>query len=205
MAIKISEAFHMFFVKEVRSKKYNFWLAMFRIPVIPKTKKATSTVNNIVFDLSLKRFCMHHVSNLKYVSKFECLSHKPSFLVLFACDSIWFAWLFVNIYLVALCCLVSVVPNILWLITFANFPNIETFHIKWWRQKFSAAIASVIIFVVINVHFTDQKYSSLFLKSVLTRVPIVNFHQLGPAGRNQKRRSHHGYLCESLRGFFNVY
>ena len=139
---------------------------MFRIPVIPKTKKATSTVNNIIFDPSLKIFCMHDVSNLKHVRKFECLSHKPSFLVLFACYSIWFAWCFLNIYLVALCCLVSVVPNILWLITFANFPNIETFHIKrqWWRQKFSAAIASVIIFVAINVHFTDQKFSSLFLK-----------------------------------------
>ena len=50
-----------------------------------------------------------------------------------------------NIYLVAFCCLVSVVPNILWLIRFANFRNIETFHMKlqWWRQKFSAAIASV--------------------------------------------------------------
>ena len=53
--------------------------------------------------------------------------------------------IFVNIYLVAFCCLVSVVSNILWLITFANFRNIETFHMKlqWWRQKFSAAIASV--------------------------------------------------------------
>ena len=60
---------------------------MFRIPVIPKTKKTTSTVNNIVFDLSLKTFCMH-VYNLKYVGKLECHSHKPSFLVLFGSDSI---------------------------------------------------------------------------------------------------------------------
>ena len=137
---------------------------MFWIPVIPKTKKTTSTVNNIVFDPSLKRFCMHDVCNLKYVGKLECLSHKPSFLVLFACDSIWFAWFFVDIYLVALCCLVSVVPNILWLITFANFRNIETFHMKrqWWRQKFSAVIGSVIIFAVISVHFTDQNFEVYF-------------------------------------------
>ena len=116
---------------------------MFRIPFISKTKK--TTVNNIVFDPSLKRFCMHDVCNLKYVGKLECLSHKLSFLLLFACDSTWFAWFFVDIYLVALSCLVSVVPNILWLITFDNFRNIETFHVKrqWWRQKFSAAITSV--------------------------------------------------------------
>ena len=123
---------------------------MFRIPVIPKTKKTTSTINNIVFDPSLKGFCMHDVCNLKYVGKLECLSHKPSFLVLFTCDSMWFAWFFVDIYLAALCCLVSVVPNIVWLITFANFRNIETFDMKrqWWRQKFSAAIASVIMQVL---------------------------------------------------------
>ena len=103
-----------------------------------------------------KRFCVHDVCNLKYVGKLECLSHKPSILVLFVCDSIWFAWFFVDIYLVALSCLLSVVPNILWLITSANFRNIETFHMKrqWWCQKFSVAIANVIIFVVISVHFT---------------------------------------------------
>ena len=61
---------------------------MFRIPVIPKTKKTTSTVNNIVFDPSLKRFCMNDVCNLKYIGKLACLSHKPSFLALIACDSI---------------------------------------------------------------------------------------------------------------------
>ena len=57
---------------------------MFRIPVIPKTKKTTSTVNNIAFDPSLKRFCMRDVCNLKYVGKLECISHKPLFLALFA-------------------------------------------------------------------------------------------------------------------------
>ena len=61
---------------------------MFWIPIIPKTKKTTLTVNNIVFDPSLKRFCMHHVCNLKYIGKLECFSHQPSFLVLFPCDSI---------------------------------------------------------------------------------------------------------------------
>ena len=61
---------------------------MFCIPVIPKTKTTTSTGNNIVLNPSLKRFCMHDVCNLKYVGKLECLCHKPSFLVLFACDSI---------------------------------------------------------------------------------------------------------------------
>ena len=74
MAIKISEVFHVFFRQ--RSKKvlgynifiyfsYDFWLAMFPIPIIPETKKTTSTVNNIVFDQSLKRFCMRDVCNLK--------------------------------------------------------------------------------------------------------------------------------------------
>ena len=137
---------------------------MSRIPVIPKTKKATLTVNNIVFDPSLKTVCMHDVYNLKYVVKLECLSHKPLFLVLFACDSIWVAWFFVDIYLVALCCLVSVVPNILWLITFAKLRNIETFHMKpqWWHQKFSAAITSVVIFAVISVHFIDQNLEAYF-------------------------------------------
>ena len=61
---------------------------MFLIPVIPKTKKATSTVNNIVFGPSLKIFCMHYVCNLKYKGKLECLPYKSLFLVLFACDSI---------------------------------------------------------------------------------------------------------------------
>ena len=137
---------------------------MFLIPVIPKTKKTTSTVNNIVFDPSLKIFCMHYVCNLKYEGKLECLRHKPLFLVLFTCDSIWFAWFFVDIYLVALCYLVSVVPNIMCLITFANLRNIENFHMKrqWWRQKLSATIASVIIFVVISVHFTDQNFEVYF-------------------------------------------
>ena len=138
---------------------------MFQILVIPKTKKTTSIVNNIVFDPpSLKRFFMHDVCNLKYVGILECLSHKPSFLVLFVCDSIWFAWLFVDIYLVVLYCLVSVVPNILWLLTFANFRNIETFHMKrqLWRQKFSAVIASVNIFAFISVHFTDQHFEVYF-------------------------------------------
>ena len=137
---------------------------MFQIPVILKLKKTTSTVNNIVFDPALKRFCMHDVCNLKYVGKLKCLSHKPSFLVLFACGSIWFAWFYMDIDLVALCCLVSVVPNILWLISFANFQNIETFHMKrhWWHQRFSAAIASVIIFVVTSVRFTDQNFEVHF-------------------------------------------
>ena len=103
---------------------------MFLIPVIQKTKKTTSTVNNIVFGPSLKIFCMHYVCNLKYEGKLECLRHKPLFLVLFTCDSIWFAWFFVDIYLVALCYLVSVVPNIMCLITFANLRNIENFHMK---------------------------------------------------------------------------
>ena len=61
---------------------------MFRIPVIPKTKKTTSTVINIVFDPSMKRFCMNDVCNLKYVGKLECHSHKPSFLALIVRDSI---------------------------------------------------------------------------------------------------------------------
>ena len=138
---------------------------MFQILVIPKTKKTTSIVNNIVFDPpSLKRFFMHDVCNLKYVGKLECLSHKPSFLVLSVCDSIWFGWFFVDIYLVVLCSLLSVVPNILWLITFANFRNIETFHMKrqLWRQKFSAAIASVNIFAFISVHSTDQNFEVYF-------------------------------------------
>ena len=137
---------------------------MLWIPVIPKTKKTTSTVNNMVFDPFLKRFCLQDVRNLKCAGKLECLNHKPSFLVLLACDSIWFAWFFVDIYLVALCCLVSIAQNIMWLITFANFRNIETFHMKrqWWRQKFSAAIASVIIFVAIIVHFADQNFEVYF-------------------------------------------
>ena len=134
---------------------------MFQIPVIPKTKKTTSTVNKIVFDPSLKRFCTHDVCNLKYVVKSECLSHKSSFLVLFTCDSVWFAWFFVDIFLVALCCLIAVgCPKHSVVITFSNFRNIETFHMKgqWWREKFSAAIASVIIFVAISAHFTDQTF-----------------------------------------------
>ena len=137
---------------------------MLWIPVIPKTKKTTSTVNNMVFDPFLKRFCLQDVRNLKCAGKLECLNHKPSFLVLLACDSIWFAWFFVDIYLVALCCLVSIAQNIMWLITFANFRNIETFHMKrqWWRQKFSAAIASVIIFVAIIVHFADWNFEVYF-------------------------------------------
>ena len=137
---------------------------MLWIPVIPKTKKTTSTVNNMVFDPFLKRFCLQDVRNLKCAGKLECLNHKPSFLVLLACDSIWFAWFFVDIYLVALCCLVSIAQNIMWLITFANFRNIETFHMKrqWWRQKFSAAIASVIIFVAIIVHFADRNFEVYF-------------------------------------------
>ena len=137
---------------------------MFRIPVIPKTKKTTSIVNNIVFDLLLKRFYMHDVCNSKYVVKLECFSHKSSFLVLFACDSIWFAWFFWGYLFSHAPHLVSVVPNILWLVTFANLWNIETFHMKhqWWRQKFSAAIASVIIFVVISVHFTDKNFEVYF-------------------------------------------
>ena len=136
---------------------------MFPIPVIPKTKKTTSTVDNIVSDLSLERFCMH-VCNLKWVGKIECLKHKPSFLVLFACGSIWFAWFFVDIYLVLLCCLVSVVSNILWLITFANFRNIEMFRMKrkWWLQKFSAAITSVIIFADISVLLQTKFLKSTF-------------------------------------------
>ena len=68
------------------------------------------------------------------------------------------------VHLVALCYLVSVVPNIMCLITFGNLRNIENFHMKrqWWRQKLSAAIASVIIFVVISVHFTDQNFEVYF-------------------------------------------
>ena len=136
---------------------------MFRIPFILKTKKTTSIVNNIVFDPS-SSFCMHDVCNLKYVGNLKCLSHKPSFLVLFACGLIWLTWLFMDIYLVTLCCLVSVAPNILWLITFANFRNIETFHMKrqWWSQKFSTAIVNVIIFVIISVHFSDQNFEIYF-------------------------------------------
>ena len=61
---------------------------MLWIPVIPKTKKTTSTVNNMVFDPFLKRFCLQDVRNLKCAGKLECLNHKPSFLVLLACDSI---------------------------------------------------------------------------------------------------------------------
>ena len=49
---------------------------MFQVPVIPKTKKTTSTVNNIIFDPCLKRFCMHDVRNLKFVGKLECLSQN---------------------------------------------------------------------------------------------------------------------------------
>ena len=56
--------------------------------MIPKTKKTTSTVINIVFDPSMKRFCMNDVCNLKYVGKLECHSHKPSFLALIVRDSI---------------------------------------------------------------------------------------------------------------------
>ena len=150
-------------------------------------------------------------STLKYVGKFECLRHEPSFSVLFACDSIWFAWFSVDIYLAVLCCLVSVVPNILWLITFANFRNIETFRMKrqWWRQKFSSAISSVIIFVVISVHFTEQNFEVYFWSQGYWSLIFIN------QGRQNKiksggakhwlRRSHHGYLCQSLRFFFNVY
>ena len=71
-----------------------------------------------------------------------------------------FLWIFIY----PRCFLVSVAPNILWLITFANFRNNETFHMKrqWWRQKFSTAIASAIIFVAVNVHFTDQNLEVYF-------------------------------------------
>ena len=69
---------------------------MFPIPVIPKTKKTTSTVNNIVFDPSLKRFCMHDVCNVKYKGKLECLSHKPSryFLHVIQYGLHGFLWIF---------------------------------------------------------------------------------------------------------------
>ena len=163
MAIKISEVFHVFFRQ--RSKKFSVTIFAFisvkvLISHVLDTCYSKNKEDNIIFDLYLKRFCMHDVCNLKYVGKSEFLSHKPLFLVLSACDSIWFAMFFMDIYLVALCCLVSVVQNIMWLITFANFWNIETFHMnrQWWRQKFSAAIARVIIFVVISVHFTDQNF-----------------------------------------------
>ena len=33
---------------------------------------------------------------------------------------------------------------------------------QWWRQKFSTAIASAIIFVAVNVHFTDQNLEVYF-------------------------------------------
>ena len=33
---------------------------------------------------------------------------------------------------------------------------------QWRRQKFSADIASVVIFVVISVHFTDQNFEVYF-------------------------------------------
>ena len=161
--LRFLKCFTCFFVKEVRSSRLQY-LHLFQLKVLisqvldicySKIKE-----DNIIFDLYLKRFCMYDICNLKYVGKLEFLSHKPSFLVLSACDSIWFVRFFMEIYLVALCCLVSVVRNIMWLITFANFWNIETFHMnrQWWRQKFSAAIASVIIFVVISVHFADQNF-----------------------------------------------
>ena len=70
---------------------------MFPIPVIPKTKKTTSTVDNIVSDLSLERFCMH-VCNLKWVGKIECLKHKPSFLYFLHVvqyDLHGFLWIFI--------------------------------------------------------------------------------------------------------------
>ena len=161
--LRFQKCFTCFFVKEVRSSRLQY-LHLFQLKVLIShvldTCYSKNKEDNIIFDLYLKRLCMHDVCNLKYVCKLECLSHKPSLLVLCACDSIWFARFFVDIYLVALCCLVSVLPNILWLITFANFQKIETFHMncQWWRQKFSAAIASVIIFVVISVHFTDQNF-----------------------------------------------
>ena len=152
---------------------------MFRIPVIPKTYKTTLIVSNIVLDPSLKRFYMHDLCNLRNVGKLECVSHKPSCLVLFACDSIWFTWFFVDTYLVAFCCLVSVAPNILWLITFANFRNIETFHMErqWWHQKFSTAIIVCYHLCRPQRAFYRPRFWSLFLKSVLTSVPIVNFYQ----------------------------
>ena len=66
--------------------------------MIPKTKKTTSTANNIVFDPSLKRFCMNDVCNLKYIGKLACLSHKPSFLHLLHViqyDLYVFLWIFI--------------------------------------------------------------------------------------------------------------
>ena len=181
-----------------------------------ESKKTTSTVNNIVFDRILKRFCMYDVCNLKYVGKLECLSHKPSFLVLFAWDSIWFTWFFVDIYLVALCCLVSVIPNIMWFITFGSFQNIETFHMKcqWWRQKCSAAIASVaiVILVVISVHFTDQNFEVYFWSQFQQGYRSLIFinqsrqNKIKNGGAKQwLRRSHHDNLCQNLRGFFLMF
>ena len=82
---------------------------MSRIPVIPKTKETTLTVNNIVFDPSLKTVCMHDVYNLKYVVKLECLSHKPLFFGTFC---MWFnmscmvfcGYLFSRALLPRICC-----------------------------------------------------------------------------------------------------
>ena len=139
--LRFQKCFTCFFVKEVRSSRWQY-LHLFQLKVLISqvldTCYSKNKEDNIIFDLYLERFCMHDVCNLKYVGKLEFLSHKPSFLVLshIQYDLQGFLWIF--IYLVALCCLVSVVRNIMWLITFANFRNIETFHMnrQWWRQKF---------------------------------------------------------------------